>query len=76
MLNNKDIFLFIPTNNPMKLMDFNSFERLVGEVYLDNINLGEMLLEKRLVIRYEKEKKKQITTGKFPQEFNCLLCKR
>lgn len=36
--------LFIPTGNPINLMDINSFERIVGELWLDDENeLGEYL---------------------------------
>jgi len=28
--------LFVPTNDPLKLMDMNSFERIVADVWLDN----------------------------------------
>ena len=42
----KDIKVFIPTNNPEKLMDFNSFERIVGDIYIDNVSLKSLLEEK------------------------------
>ena len=29
-----EVTLFIPTNNAHKLMDFNSFERIVADVYI------------------------------------------
>lgn len=38
-----DIIVFIPTNDPVKLMDMNSFERIVGEVYVKEKSLIDML---------------------------------
>jgi endonuclease YncB( thermonuclease family) len=38
-----DIMVFIPTNCPEKLMDFNSFERIVADVYVNKKSLAEML---------------------------------
>jgi endonuclease YncB( thermonuclease family) len=41
-----EILLFIPSNDPEKLMDINSFSRLVGEIYVDGKNLNDLLEEK------------------------------
>lgn len=41
-----DILVFIPTNSPDKLMDFNSFERIVGDIYIKDKNLSTMLKAK------------------------------
>jgi endonuclease YncB( thermonuclease family) len=50
--NAREILVFIPTNDPHKLMDINSFERVIGEVYVDNKNIANILrmarLEKRI----------------------------
>ena len=35
----KEITIFIPTNDPIKLMDFDSFERIVADVFHDGLNL-------------------------------------
>ena len=37
------IIVFIPTNSPLKLMDMNSFERLVGDVEIDGKDLKDTL---------------------------------
>ena len=37
------IKIFIPSNDPHKLMDMQSFERLVADVYLDGRNLADIL---------------------------------
>ena len=42
----KRILVFIPSNDPIKLMDINSFERLVGDIYVNQKNLKDMLLKK------------------------------
>ena len=47
-----EIRIFIPTNNPIKLIDFLSFERIVGDIYLKDNNLAEILKEHG----YEKHK--------------------
>jgi endonuclease YncB( thermonuclease family) len=41
-----DILVFIPTNDPVKLMDINSFERIVGDVYIKDKNLSDILRTK------------------------------
>jgi len=43
MLAGDDILVFIPTNNPDKLMDFTSFERIVGDIYIDGKLLQQLL---------------------------------
>jgi len=43
LCNAERIIVRIPTNNPIKLMDMNSFERVVGEIFVDNDNLSELL---------------------------------
>lgn len=42
----KKILVFIPTNDPYKLMDVNSFERIVGDIYIDEDNLKDILVAK------------------------------
>ena len=41
-----DILVFIPTNNPDKLMDITSFERIVGDIYVKEENLADLLRNK------------------------------
>jgi endonuclease YncB( thermonuclease family) len=41
--NAKKIQVFIPSNDPKKLMDIQSFERLVADVYIDGKNLAELI---------------------------------
>ena len=38
-----DILVFIPTNDPVKLMDITSFERIVGDIYLSGELLQDLL---------------------------------
>ena len=40
------ILVFIPTNSPDKLMDITSFERIVGDVYVDDEKLQDLLRER------------------------------
>ena len=56
MLKNRwrEVTVFIPTNKSNKLMDMNSFERLLGELWVDGkmvtelmIDAGHAILEKR-----------------------------
>ncbi len=42
----KDILVFIPTNDPEKLMDITSFERIVGDIYVNEENLSDLLRER------------------------------
>lgn len=51
------IIVFIPSNDPLKLMDFNSFGRVVGDVYLDGKSLADIVRENKL-------QKKDINDGK------------
>lgn len=46
-----DILVFIPTNHPEKLMDFNSFERIVGDIWVKDKKLQDLLKDKG----YEKD---------------------
>ena len=39
----RTIKIFVPSNDPHKLMDIHSFERLVADVYVDGCNLATML---------------------------------
>ncbi len=39
----KTIKIFVPSNDPHKLMDIQSFERLVADVYVDGCNLASLL---------------------------------
>ena len=48
-----EIKIFIPSNDPHKLMDMQSFERLVADVYVDGRNLADILR----TAGYEKEVK-------------------
>ena len=48
LLEAEEIIVFIPSNDTVKLMDMNSFERLVGDVYIDGRSLASMLRRKRL----------------------------
>lgn len=44
----KKVIVFIPSNDPTKLMDFNSFNRVVGDVYLDGESLAETVRVRKL----------------------------
>jgi endonuclease YncB( thermonuclease family) len=37
---NTTVRLFIPTNDPLKLMDVNSFERIVADIWLNDEKLS------------------------------------
>ena len=39
----REIIVKIPTNNPLNLMDVNSFERIVGEIYVNGRKLSTIL---------------------------------
>ena len=41
----KNVSVFVPSNNAERLMDINSFNRLVGDVYVDGRNLADILRE-------------------------------
>jgi endonuclease YncB( thermonuclease family) len=45
LLAGDDILVFIPTNSPDKLMDITSFERIVGDIYINGILLQDLLRE-------------------------------
>lgn len=34
-----DVLVFIPTNDAEKLMDFNSFNRIVGDIYIKDLDM-------------------------------------
>lgn len=52
--NAEKIQIFVPSNDPHKLMDIQSFERLVADVYID----GKSLADKVKAAGYEKTKLK------------------
>ena len=37
------VLVHIPTNDPVKLVDFTSFERIVGTIYLEGENVSEIM---------------------------------
>lgn len=39
----REVTVFIPSNNPERLMDINSFERLVGEIWLDDVSYRDIM---------------------------------
>ena len=41
-----NIQIFIPTNDPERLMDFHSFERIIADVYINGRNLKDTLRKK------------------------------
>lgn len=41
----KTIKIFIPSENPERLMDINSFNRILGEIWVDGKSLTEVLTE-------------------------------
>ena len=45
MSEDEDVLAFIPTNNPDKLMDITSFERIVGDLYVSGELLQDTLRE-------------------------------
>ena len=55
---NQELIVFIPTNDPHKLMDINSFNRLLGDVWLkDGRNLLDVLVENGMGRRLRKGEK-------------------
>jgi endonuclease YncB( thermonuclease family) len=46
LINANRIIVEIPTNNVIKLLDINSFERLMANIYVDNDNLADLLRQK------------------------------
>lgn len=43
LIEGKEVTLFVPSNNSLSLMDVNSFNRIVGEIWVDNSNLRDIL---------------------------------
>ncbi len=41
----KKVKVFIPTNNPENLMDFNSFSRIVGKIWVDSRRVTDIMDE-------------------------------
>lgn len=41
-----EVMVFIPTNNPDKLMDITSFERIIGDIYINDQKLQDLLRKK------------------------------
>lgn len=41
---NKEVTLFIPTKDPLNLTDINSFNRLIGEIWVDNRRLSDIMI--------------------------------
>ena len=52
----KKALAFIPANDPVKLVDINSFNRLVGDLYLDGHNLVPLLKDKGFIKHAEQPK--------------------
>lgn len=46
---NKKVFIFVPSNNSEKLMDINSFQRIVGDLWIGEESLRDILIEKGYV---------------------------
>jgi endonuclease YncB( thermonuclease family) len=44
--NSPGVVLFIPANNPNKLMDVNSFNRILGELFYQQQRVTDVMLEK------------------------------
>ena len=40
----KEIILYIPSNNPIKLTEISSFDRILGELYFDGDKVTDILL--------------------------------
>ena len=45
--NDKNVTLFVPTGEDTKLMDINSFNRILGELWISGEKLTDILLEKK-----------------------------
>ena len=43
LLSADEIKVFIPSNNPIKLMDINSFGRIIGRIYADGVDVSDLL---------------------------------
>lgn len=63
----KEILVFIPTNDPTKLIDIVSFERVVGDVYVDNTHLNELLRSSG----YEKKSLERVSKVKYVERSDC-----
>lgn len=58
---NGKVRLFIPSGQPIDLMDTSSFRRILGEIWLDNERLSDILIEKgfgRVISRRKRTKTK------------------
>ena len=44
-VDNEEITLFIPSNNPLNLTDIASFDRIVGEIWVGDKKLTDVLME-------------------------------
>lgn len=42
----KTVTVFIPANNPYELMDFETLKRMIGEIWIDNLRVTDIMLEK------------------------------
>jgi len=42
--NRDDVYLYIPSNNPIKLTDIASFDRILGEIWIDGEKLTDILI--------------------------------
>lgn len=47
--------VFIPSNNPTTFMDFNSFNRLIGDLYIGDILIAEYMIKSGHGIAGKKE---------------------
>ena len=45
LIKGKEVIIFIPSKDDEKLMDFNSFGRVVADVYLGEENVGDLLVK-------------------------------
>lgn len=44
LLHDKNVTIQIMTNNPLKLLDFNSFDRAVGRIWLDETLVRDIII--------------------------------
>jgi endonuclease YncB( thermonuclease family) len=49
VMNAKEVIAFIPSNDPVNLMDINSFNRIVGDLYLDGESLRSFIEKEGLL---------------------------
>ena len=47
--NAEKIIVFLPSNDPIQLMDMNSFNRLVGDLFADETNVADHLKKKGFI---------------------------